>query len=72
MPHSNPGFAVALELGDVHGYRIFQGNPAGFDQLHNAGGRGNDFGEGRKVEYRIDCHRLKLGYQRAPAESLAI
>ena len=44
----------------------------GFYQLHNAGGCGNDFGEGCKVEYRIDGHGLTVGYQRTLAESLAI
>ena len=72
MPHRNFRLTVTLELRDILGYRVFQGDPAGFDKLHNAGCGSNNFGEGCQVEYRIDCHRLKGGDQRPMAESLAI
>ena len=63
---------AVLEFGKVFRDRVVQAKLALFEELHQAGCRGDDFGERGGVEDRIRGHLFLVRDQRAPAVRLAI
>ncbi len=68
LANGDGALAVAPELGDELRDRIGQANPPLLHQLHHAGGRRHDFGQGGQIEDRVFGHRLLNRPDRAPAE----
>ena len=64
--------AVALEAGHVVRHAIVQPDAALLHEQHRARRRGDDLGERRRVEDRVERHRLARGLDGAGAERLPI